>query len=685
MISRFLFTAALTTALSVSAFSQEATDTPTTPGATPTPPTIVVRLPDPAPRVSVERRAAAYKKLLEGQRYIWHARQVDSSVAKRNAARMARDALRKAVELNPRLAEGYTALAELSLRGADSNIEEAISLANIAVRIDPDNFGGHIFLGRLFTVKSKLGRGGLESNFAAKAVEAWREVGRLDPKNAEAWAFLSIFYKELKEPEKRIEALRNWLASANTPDSGFYLTVVRGNKGLSPENAAVELGEALLESGAEREALLILSRAVSDNPSDLQAVDLMGRALENADEESLKPAIEALRQAVYSNPKNISLVQMLAETLALTGEIDEAAEVIMTGVSQFRGRHLAGLLMALGDIYSEADRIDDAIGAYRSALEARGIRQGQLVEDSDRGFAILLVNKMVLALQRIGRINDAENVIESSRELFSDDDFVMDREKVSLMRATGRRYEALKLLQSLRQKAPDDYNLIRKEAELLTDLGKIDEAAGLILPLIEEKPEGITRSMKYDDFVNRLFIAGLYVRAGRSAEAEYHAQKAFEVAKGDQGKQLASLQIASASMIAGDYAAAEEKLKSILKQTPDNPMALNDLGHLYLTRGTRFREALGLIERAVSIDPRNPDYLDSLGLAHFKLGDLDKAERYLRRSLKYNISSVSAYELLGDVFLRKGKETEAHAYWMKALTVATSNNDVIRIREKIGQ
>ncbi len=114
-------------------------------------------------------------------------------------------------------------------------------------------------------------------------------------------------------------------------------------------------------------------------------------------------------------------------------------------------------------------------------------------------------------------------------------------------------------------------------------------------------------------------------------------------------------------------------------------MAITDLGHLYLTRGKRIHEALGLIEKAVSIDPRNPAYLDSLGLAHFKLGDLDKAERYLRRSLKYDISSVSAYELLGDVLLKKGKETEAQAYWKKALTVATSSNDVTRIRQKIEQ
>ncbi len=630
-----------------------------------------------------EDRAAAYAKLLEGQRFIWTARNTNSTLARNTASRLAKDALQKAVELNPRLAEGYTALAEIALRGAETDIEEAIKLSETAVKLDRDNFGGHKFLGRLYTVKSGLDRDRLDSVFSRKAIDSWKEVARLDPQNAEAWAFLSTFYKELGDSKARIVALRNWLASANTNDAGFYLTVVRGSEGLAPELAALKLGEALLDNDQKAEALVVLSNAVSDNPENLRAIDLLGRALENSEDGSLKPAVEALRQAVYSNPENISLIQMLAETLAKIGDTKGAAKVISDGTAVVPERQSSGLYMALGDIYSDVDRIDEAIAAYKKALSSRGIKGKEIVDDSDRGFTLLLINKMVQTLQKSGRIRDAESVIDDSRGLFSVDNFAMDREKVSLMSDTGRRMEALNLLRKLRQTAPDDYNLIRKEADLLTDLGRVDEAVTLILPLIEKKPVTEVRSIKYDDFVNRLFISGLFVRAGKGTEALYHAEKALEVATSDQSRQLATLRIAAAQFVAGDLSGAETKLKTILKATPNNPMALNDLGYLYLKKGSNFQEALTLIEKAVNIDPRNPEYLDSLGLAHYKLGNLEQAERYLRKALRYDISSPTAYERLGDVLQKKGNETEAHVLWKKALTFVTNTADAKRIEDKM--
>ncbi|NNE65255.1 MAG: tetratricopeptide repeat protein [Pyrinomonadaceae bacterium] len=671
-----VFAIAVSLFLSSFTYAQDSVDA--VPAASPTP--------DPtAPlNVSRENRAEAYAKLLEGQRYIWTARKTNSALARRTSTRLAKNALRKAVELNPRLAEAYTALAELSLRGSDLDVEEAISLATIAVKIDPENFGANQYLGRLYTVKSGLGRGRISAEFAAKAISFWKVVGRLDPRNAEAWAFLGEFYRALNDSESRISALRNWLSSADSSDAGFFVTVVRGSEGLTPSLAALPLGEALLEAGKRTEAIAVLSRAVSDNPENLLATDLLGRSLENAETARLKPAIEALQQAVYTNPENVSLIQLLAETHAKAGDLKSASSVIRASLGKLDRRKRAAVLLSLGDIYSEYDQIEEALTTYRAAFVARGLSESTLVGDSDRGFALLVIGKMVQALQRSDRVSDAEKVIEDSKGLFSVDDFVMDREKISLMRTTGRRAEALNLLRSLRQKAPDDYNLLRKEAEILTELGKVDEAAALVVPLIENKSGSEPQSIKYDDFVNRLFIASLYIRADRADEAIFHAEKAFSIANGDQSKQLAALKIASAQRIAGDLGAAEKSLNDILKMTPNNPMALNDLGSLYLRKDTDYSRALDLIERAASIDPRNPVYLNSLGLAHFKLGNLDKAETYLRRSLRYDLSSVTAYERLGDVLLKQGNKVEAQNLWKKALTIAIKGTDVSRIEKKIG-
>ena len=159
------------------------------------------------PNISRERREQAYAKLLEGQRYIWNLKKPQRSQAAFIAAsNLARQALQKAVELDPNLAEVYTALAEIVWITPPNNLEEAISLASIAVKINPNNFGGHQFLARFYTIKSGLNRGDLDLQFAQKAVSEWKEIARLDYRNAEAFAFLSEFYGKQNKSDEQIES-----------------------------------------------------------------------------------------------------------------------------------------------------------------------------------------------------------------------------------------------------------------------------------------------------------------------------------------------------------------------------------------------------------------------------------------------------------------------------------------------
>src|SRR5215213_157965 len=100
--------------------------------------------------VSRERREQAYAKLLEGQRYVWGMTRQRGQSSSSSGVRLAKQAFQKAVELNPSLAEGYTALAELALTSQPADMNEAISLATIAVKIDKNNFGAQRILSRLY-------------------------------------------------------------------------------------------------------------------------------------------------------------------------------------------------------------------------------------------------------------------------------------------------------------------------------------------------------------------------------------------------------------------------------------------------------------------------------------------------------------------------------------------------------
>jgi Tfp pilus assembly protein PilF len=133
----------------------------------------------------------------------------------------------------------------------------------------------------------------------------------------------------------------------------------------------------------------------------------------------------------------------------------------------------------------------------------------------------------------------------------------------------------------------------------------------------------------------------------------------------------------------GDYAAAETTLRDILKQTPGNPIALNNLGYFLLERNERVDEALDMIKRAIKIDPTNPSYVDSLGWGYFKQGNFDEAERQLRTAARLDPGSATIQEHLADVYEKQGKSDLAKSVWQRALVLASDAADVQRLKTKL--
>lgn len=89
---------------------------------------------------------------------------------------------------------------------------------------------------------------------------------------------------------------------------------------------------------------------------------------------------------------------------------------------------------------------------------------------------------------------------------------------------------------------------------------------------------------------------------------------------------------AMAAVGADELALAEQDLRAIIQNDPDNAVALNALGYTLSDRTDRQREALRLIETALELDPDNPAILDSMGWVLFRLGRPADALDYLERA-----------------------------------------------------
>ncbi len=639
--------------------------------------------------VSSERRMLAYQKLLEAQKYIWTTTRKRSQTEISADLKLAKESLQKAVELDPTLAEAYTALAEI----ADS-IDDSLLYAEIGVRIAPDNYGAHRIAARIYTIKSRLSSPKLVDSFAQKAVGEWKEITRLDSRNAEGWAFLSQFYEKTGKTDEQIVALNKWRASATPSETQFFKRMTGGQIELSPETAMLKLAEVLLKKGEISQALENINLVIAGSPENAEAVELLRQAVESSDAASAATAQQALQQAVFANPTNISLVALLAEIQARSGKTDDAAKTLRDASIRLLDADknaAANLQVVLGDLYADKNQTDEAVKAYEQALSLRGVADNQPVTDDDRDFAIGVFSKIIQIYKKSNRLSDARLQIEKARVILGKNDLFADSQTIAFYRETGKKDEALAAVRLLRTKYPDDYGILRLEAQVLTENGKVDQAAALVRGLLKKNQALLNGGsqnnsqvpVNYDDFSNYLFISSLYTQAHRGAEAVDAAKLALAAAAGDERRQIAELTLASAQQLSGDYASAENTLRGILKKMPNNSTALNNLGYFLLERDEKVVEAFGLIEQAVKIEPANSSFLDSLGWAYFKLGKYAQAETYLAKAARLDGSSATIQEHLGDVYQKLGKNEAANSAFQNALRLTTEAKEITRLKSKI--
>ncbi|MEH6565605.1 MAG: tetratricopeptide repeat protein [Halopseudomonas sp.] len=132
----------------------------------------------------------------------------------------------------------------------------------------------------------------------------------------------------------------------------------------------------------------------------------------------------------------------------------------------------------------------------------------------------------------------------------------------------------------------------------------------------------------------------------------------------------------------GNPQGLEEDLGAILEREPDNAMALNALGYTLADRNERLNEALSMLQRAAELEPDDPAVRDSLGWAHYRLGNLDLAEQLLREAFStFPDQEVAAH--LGEVLWRQGKKKEAREVWKQGLEQAPDSEVIPATRKRL--
>ena len=128
----------------------------------------------------------------------------------------------------------------------------------------------------------------------------------------------------------------------------------------------------------------------------------------------------------------------------------------------------------------------------------------------------------------------------------------------------------------------------------------------------------------------RMMLAYIYVLTKRVKLAEFELKR-LQIS-GFESVMLYNT-LAYAAWIQRHYKNSVELYEKALELDGDNTTAMNSLGYILADTDMDIMRGLRLCRKAVDMKPQSAAYLDSLGWAYFKSGEVLEARTWLRRAL----------------------------------------------------
>jgi Flp pilus assembly protein TadD len=89
------------------------------------------------------------------------------------------------------------------------------------------------------------------------------------------------------------------------------------------------------------------------------------------------------------------------------------------------------------------------------------------------------------------------------------------------------------------------------------------------------------------------------------------------------------------------------------------------------------------IRKAVKLKPDDGYYVDSLGWAYYRLGNIQDAVENLERAVELRPDDPVINDHLGDAYWAIGRKTEARYQWQQSLTLKPDQDLVVAVEKKL--
>jgi tetratricopeptide (TPR) repeat protein len=599
-------------------------------------------------------------------------------------ATQAIESYKKALELAPASPVIRERLAEIYAKS--QRLREAVEQAQETLKTDPKNVDAHRLLARIYVRElGDLSAGEVQKETLEKAIAQFQEILKIQPDDVYSGLWLARLYRFENKHGEAETVLRGLLArdAANGP-------------------ALEQLSQLLMDEGRSQEAVKLLSDAASDSSSP-EVYDLLGDAYSQA--KDYPKAEDAYRKAVEEDPDDPGHLHGLAQALMAEDKYAEALEQFkrlteiepstsenylrmaqlyrrlgkfdQAEASLLRAKQLApGSLEVLYNealLYEDQGRYDDAVKVLSDAIagmksqSSSARNSGGAAGNRTDGAAAAETSPNALAIlyEQLGHAYREEENYSAAIQTYQDMSRLgPDAEKRAQMLLIETYRESRDLDRAIAETnkaleaAPHDPSLTVTLAMLYGEKSDADAATKLL--------DGLLRGNDSDQEIY-LNLAQVQERGKKYAEAEQSAQKAEQMARGNDDKETAWFMLGAIYERQKKFDQAEQEFRKALEVNPGNASVLNYYGYMLADRGVRLEEATAMIKQAVTQEPSNGAYLDSLGWAYYKQNKLTEAEESLRKACDRQKHDPTILGHLGDVYAKLGQSDQAAIYWERAL------------------
>lgn len=443
-------------------------------------------------------------------------------------------------------------------------------------------------------------------------------------------------------------------------------------------------------TGHNPDANAMLASVLKDNPKDVDAIAMRAALmLTTGNREQINIAANDLQALVSKSPQNhLYRFNYARALIAKTPPDVEAARLQLEEAIKIRPDFLAArqllakIYLAKGDAGHALKAADDMLAIDRNSLQGHLIRSSALLVMGDRDKAHQEIDYLTKAYPQneearyqAGFLAWQEKDYKHSEQIFAELNKANPNDHRGLGGLTealvseGRMGDAIKEAQAALSREPQRGDLKLFLAHLDMRAEHYDDAISIYKGLLDKEPKSPSLLFQLGETERRKGDLNASIDAFRRCTQE------------SPNSTNCLLQLGLLMDGTGKREQAKPIYEQILKISPDEPVALNNLAFIKAEEGTDLDQALTMAQRARQKAPGSPQIADTLGWIYIKKNMSEDAVRLFTDLVQKDPTNATFHFHYGMALLQKGDKTSARKEFENALKDNPSTDQKSKIQD----